>query len=94
MPRTGRPRQDLRQSPLEHLEAFCCNQVVRIEERLHARYAIDARIRNGAGQMVSGNQYHVMPQNSHMTQLTINRDCVIEHRGLVSTGTPRRDNWR
>lgn len=74
MARTGRPRQDLLQSPLEHLEAFCCNQVVRIEERLHARYAIDARIRDGAGQMVSGNQYYAMPQNDAMTRALILKD--------------------
>ena len=81
MARTGRPRQDLRQSPIEHLEAFCCNQVVRIQQSFHQRYGrdYDGRVVS-VGTTVPGNKYHVMPQNDHMTKLVILRDAVVETR--------------
>ena len=78
MARTGRPRQDLRQSPIEHLEAFCCNQVVRIQQNLHTRYGrdYDGRVVS-VGTTVPGNRYHVMPQNDHMTKAVIFRDGIL-----------------
>lgn len=69
MARTGRPRQDLAQSPQERLEAFCCSQVERIERALHARYGFDydANIVGHADTQVSPqNRAFVMPQNDNV----------------------------
>ncbi len=41
MARTGRPRKDIQPRPIDHLEAFCCRQVERIEQTLNHRYGLD-----------------------------------------------------
>jgi hypothetical protein len=81
MARTGRPRQDLRQSPIEHLEAFCCLQVRRIQQSFHAKYGLDYDGRErSVGDNVPGNRYHVMRQNDDMTKAVIIRDGILSTR--------------
>jgi hypothetical protein len=81
MARTGRPRQDLLQSPIEHVEAFCCLQIRRIQQGFHAKYGMDYDGRSmSVGDTVPGNRYHVMPQNDGMTRLTLHNDATIEIR--------------
>ncbi len=41
MARTGRPRKDIQPRPIDHLEAFCCRQVERVEQTLNHRYGLD-----------------------------------------------------
>lgn len=76
MARTGRPRQDLLQSPLEHVEAFCCLQVVRIEEKLATRYGFDYRRESvdHTGRIAAGNRSWVLRQNDVMTRALILKD--------------------
>jgi hypothetical protein len=78
MARTGRPRQDLLQSPIEHVEAFCCLQVRRIQQGFHAKYGMDYDGRErSVGDTVPGNRYHVMPANDNMTKALILRDATL-----------------
>jgi hypothetical protein len=68
---------------MEHLEAFCCSQVERIERMLNARYSmeIDQPPSQKWERTVPDNRYMVMPQNDHVTRLTLMRDGLVEWRG-------------
>jgi hypothetical protein len=82
MARTGRPRQDLRQSPIEHVEAFCCLQVERIERKLATRYGFDYMRPSNAsvGNVSAGNRSWVLEQNDDMTRPVLMRDGIVETR--------------
>jgi hypothetical protein len=77
--RTGRPRLYPRIRPIEQLEAFCCLQVVRVEQTLNNRYGQDTYAQ-ADGSMKSGGGIRQMPRNDHMAKLTIHRDCALENR--------------
>lgn len=80
MSKTGRPRQSIMMSPLDHVEAFYCLQVERIQQNFQRRYGFDyyKPHTDKTGRTVAENRYHVMPQNDHMTKLQIQRDCDIK----------------
>lgn len=81
MARTGRPRQDLLQSQIEHLEAFCCLQVRRIQQGFHAKYGMDYDGREqSVGETVPGNRYHVMRQNDNCTRAIVLKDGIVSTR--------------
>lgn len=94
--RMGHPPQDIQLRPIDHLEAFCCAQIARIEHHLAERYGADynlhrgdtSRCLNGRGQkdLAHYNQFHVMPQNDHMTRTRIYHECDIETRGNCGAG--------
>lgn len=63
------------------VEAFCCQQVERIERTLAVRYGFDYDGREQTeGQTVPSNRYHVMPQNDHFSRAVLLRDAEIETR--------------
>ena len=62
-------------TPRESLEAFCCIQVERIEQRLWHRYGADATKPDG----YVDNRHAAMPQNDHITRLNP-AECDFEHR--------------
>ena len=87
MARTGRPRRDIQLRPIDHLEAFCCRQIERIERNLWRRYSRDYDGHKD-GRPDPGNHSFLMPPNDHLIRATIWRDCDIETRG--STGAMGR----
>jgi hypothetical protein len=83
MSKMGRPRQDIMPSQLDYLEAFCCRQVIRIQEHFHTRFGFDYVHPNmdERGRFRTQNRKGVMPQNDAMTGRMRRRDCTIERRG-------------
>lgn len=58
-------------TPHESLEAFCCAQIARIEQRLWYRYGMDAPNRDS--------KRTVIPQNDHITRLNL-AECFYDHK--------------
>lgn len=83
--RRGRPRLEPAPTPLELLEAFCCTQLVRVEQTLNHRYSMDG-VETGQdnkaepGQFRPGAGIRQVRRNDHMARYTIERDCTIERR--------------
>ena len=73
MPRTGRPRLSPPVTALEHVEAFCCIQVTRVEQTLSHRYGMYDNQRLGARAALG-------PKNDHMMTRQRHRDTTIERR--------------
>lgn len=73
MPRTGRPRLNPPVTAREHLDAFCCAQVARVEQTLNHRFGAYDNQRPGA-------RVYMGPQNDHMTTRQRYRDTTIERR--------------
>lgn len=75
----GRPRLEPAPTALELFEAFCCEQLVRVESKLNNRYAED-----GHAAVIGrrpGTAIAQVRRNDHMGRFTIDRDCSIERRG-------------